>query len=121
MGCILPKMPLFLAPGGCVLVPLEATYEIAWEAVPRRWRDVLSPEKDYTGPDASAAFKGRLTEDGTKMAKIATLCACATFVMTTRGTPRSGMASVAIARRGTRSSIPVGLPIPNVSIVLTPG
>ena len=43
VGCILPKMPHFLAPGGRGLVPPEATYEIAWEAVPRRWRDVLSP------------------------------------------------------------------------------
>jgi hypothetical protein len=37
----LPRMPLFLEPGGCVLVPLEATYQTAWEGVPRRWKSVL--------------------------------------------------------------------------------
>jgi hypothetical protein len=40
----LPNMPLFLEPGGCVLVPLEATYQTAWEAVPRRWKRVLGSE-----------------------------------------------------------------------------
>jgi hypothetical protein len=32
-----------LTPDHYVLVPLEATYRIAWEAVPRRWREVLEP------------------------------------------------------------------------------
>jgi hypothetical protein len=41
VGDALPAMPLFLRPGGHVLVPLEATYQSAWEAVPRRWRRVL--------------------------------------------------------------------------------
>jgi hypothetical protein len=34
-------MPLFLEPGGHVLVPLEATYQAAFAAMPRRWRAVL--------------------------------------------------------------------------------
>jgi hypothetical protein len=38
---VLADMPLFLEPGAHVLVPLEATYQAAWQAVPRRWRAVL--------------------------------------------------------------------------------
>ena len=41
VGDVLPDMPLFLQPGGQVPVPLERTYQTAWAAVPRRWRDVL--------------------------------------------------------------------------------
>lgn len=36
-----PDMPLFLVPGGHVLVPLEKTYLAAWEGVPARWRKVI--------------------------------------------------------------------------------
>ncbi len=43
VGDVLPDMPLFLEPGAHVLVPLEATYQAAWAAVPRRWRTVLEP------------------------------------------------------------------------------
>jgi hypothetical protein len=43
VGDALPDMPLFLEPGAHVLVPLEATYQAAWAAVPRRWRTVLEP------------------------------------------------------------------------------
>jgi hypothetical protein len=43
VGMKLPDEPLFLRPHGCVLVPLEKTYLAAWEAVPRRWREVLQP------------------------------------------------------------------------------
>jgi hypothetical protein len=43
VGDRLPDMPLFLEPELYVPVPLEATYQAAWEAVPRRWRDVLEP------------------------------------------------------------------------------
>ena len=39
----LVPMPLFLWPGGHILVPLEETYQAAWESVPRRWRDVIAP------------------------------------------------------------------------------
>lgn len=42
VGDDLPDMPLFLQPGGHVLVPLEATYAAAFEAVPARWRRVLA-------------------------------------------------------------------------------
>jgi hypothetical protein len=35
-------MPLFLEPGGHVRMPLEATYQAAFSAVPRRWRKVLT-------------------------------------------------------------------------------
>ena len=41
VGDPLPDMPLYLEPHGYVLVPLEATYQAAWQAVPRRWRAVL--------------------------------------------------------------------------------
>jgi len=42
VGDVLPPMPLFLEPGGHVVVPLEATYQAAWEEVPRRWQQVVS-------------------------------------------------------------------------------
>jgi len=42
-GDSLPAMPLFLVPNGCVMVPLEATYQTAFDVQPRRWRDVLQP------------------------------------------------------------------------------
>jgi Protein of unknown function (DUF4058) len=49
VGAILPPMPLFLLPDEYVPVPLEATYQAAWEAVPTFWRNVLTdsspPEK----------------------------------------------------------------------------
>lgn len=41
VGDVLPDMPLFLVPGGHVLVPLEKTYLAAWEGVPARWRKVI--------------------------------------------------------------------------------
>ncbi len=40
----MPDMPLFLAPGGHVQVPLEKTHLAAWEGVPARWRKVLDPK-----------------------------------------------------------------------------
>jgi hypothetical protein len=43
VGDRLPDMPLFLAPDGCVMVPLEETYQTAFDVQPRRWRNVLSP------------------------------------------------------------------------------
>jgi hypothetical protein len=43
VGETLPVMPLFLEPERYVPVPLEPTYQAAWEAVPQRWRDVLEP------------------------------------------------------------------------------
>jgi hypothetical protein len=43
VGRPLPEMPLFLAPDEYIQVPLEATYQSAFEAVPAFWRDVLEP------------------------------------------------------------------------------
>jgi hypothetical protein len=37
----IPNMPLYLTPEGYIWVPLEATYQSAWEALPAFWRDVL--------------------------------------------------------------------------------
>jgi hypothetical protein len=37
------KMPLFLEPGRFVDVPIEETYALAFDYVPRRWRTVLEP------------------------------------------------------------------------------
>ncbi len=41
VGEVLPEMPLFLQPGLYVQVPLEATYQSAFEAVPKRWQAEL--------------------------------------------------------------------------------
>jgi Protein of unknown function (DUF4058) len=42
LGTSLPDMPLFLTVKFHVMVPLEKTYQSAWEALPEYWRDVLS-------------------------------------------------------------------------------
>jgi hypothetical protein len=42
VGTVLPEMPLFLTPECYVPVPLERTYQLAWEAIPAFWRDVLT-------------------------------------------------------------------------------
>jgi hypothetical protein len=40
-------MPVFLnAPDSFVEIPLEATYQAAWETVPRRWQRVIEPATD---------------------------------------------------------------------------
>jgi hypothetical protein len=41
VGDVFIDMPLFLAPGWYVSVPLEATYQAAWRGVPRRFREIL--------------------------------------------------------------------------------
>ena len=41
VGDAMIDMPLFLRPGAHILVPLEQTYAAAWDAVPRRWREVI--------------------------------------------------------------------------------
>jgi Protein of unknown function (DUF4058) len=41
VGQLLPDMPLFLEPNGCIMVPLEATYNNAFAVMPRRWQAVL--------------------------------------------------------------------------------
>jgi hypothetical protein len=42
VGDVLPDMPLFFEPERYVPVPLEQTYQAAFDAVPKRWRDVLA-------------------------------------------------------------------------------
>jgi hypothetical protein len=42
VGASLSEMPLFLTPDYYVPVPLEKTYQTAWEAVPLYWREVLT-------------------------------------------------------------------------------
>ena len=46
VGQALPEMPLFLEPNGCIMVPLEATYETAFSVLPKRWQAVLAPATD---------------------------------------------------------------------------
>jgi hypothetical protein len=41
VGDVLPNMPLFLEPNGCIMVPLESTYQTAYAVLPRRWQQVL--------------------------------------------------------------------------------
>jgi hypothetical protein len=43
VGDELPAMPLFLQVERYVQVPLETTYQSAFDALPKRWRDVLAP------------------------------------------------------------------------------
>jgi hypothetical protein len=42
VGAALPEMPLFLTSEDYLPLPLEATYQSAWQAVPAFWRDVLA-------------------------------------------------------------------------------
>jgi hypothetical protein len=49
LGDRLPEMPLFLTPAVYVPLPLEATYQSAWEAVPAVWQEVL--EAPPSSPD----------------------------------------------------------------------
>jgi hypothetical protein len=48
VGDILPQMPLFLGRGVYVTVRLEETYQAAFDAFPRRWRNVLEPPSSPT-------------------------------------------------------------------------
>lgn len=41
-GDALPDMPVFLETNGCVMVPLEETYQSAWLSVPQRWRQFVA-------------------------------------------------------------------------------
>jgi hypothetical protein len=41
VGDLLTPMPLFLRPEQYVVIPLEETYQAAWKAVPKRWRDII--------------------------------------------------------------------------------
>jgi hypothetical protein len=49
VGLALKEMPLFLTPKVYVPVPLETTYQSAWDAVPAFWRNVLT--NPSPGPD----------------------------------------------------------------------
>jgi hypothetical protein len=41
VGAVLPEMPLFLNPERYVLLPLESTYQAAYQGMPSFWRGVL--------------------------------------------------------------------------------
>ncbi|MGL6094880.1 MAG: DUF4058 family protein [Fimbriiglobus sp.] len=41
VGAAIPDVPLFLAPGRYVTLPLEPGYQLAWSGTPGIWRDVL--------------------------------------------------------------------------------
>ena len=47
VGGTLPDMPLFLRPDRYVNVPLEATYQSAFEGMPAYWRDVLEGRRTH--------------------------------------------------------------------------
>jgi hypothetical protein len=51
VGEAVPDMPLFLEPGAHVMVPLEATYQAAWDTVPARWQRVVAAPPEPK-PDA---------------------------------------------------------------------
>jgi len=44
VGATLLDMPLFLTPEVYIPLPLERTYDSAWEAVPAYWREVLAAQ-----------------------------------------------------------------------------
>ncbi|HVA50765.1 MAG TPA: DUF4058 family protein [Pirellulales bacterium] len=46
VGGKLADMPLFLSPDVYVPVPLEATYQSAWETMPAYWREVLEGSRE---------------------------------------------------------------------------
>jgi hypothetical protein len=46
VGSRLPDMPLFIGRDRHVQVPLEETYQTAFDVQPRRWRNVLAPPPD---------------------------------------------------------------------------
>jgi len=57
VGDELPDMPLFLTPQVYVPLPLEATYQSAWEAVPAVWQEVLDAQTPL--PDGSKRTRKR--------------------------------------------------------------
>ncbi|MBY0521756.1 MAG: DUF4058 family protein [Gemmataceae bacterium] len=50
VGDALPEMPLFLTPDLYVLVPLELSYQPAWEGMPAYWRDMLTAPEPRDAP-----------------------------------------------------------------------
>jgi hypothetical protein len=53
MGDKLPDLPVFLTPQRYVPVPLEVTYQAAFEAVPQFWREALVEGAKVTTPSKS--------------------------------------------------------------------
>ena len=51
VGDALPEMPLFLTPEAYISLPLEATYQSAWAAMPAFWREVLTSGQLPRGKD----------------------------------------------------------------------
>jgi hypothetical protein len=45
VGDVLPDMPLFLQPDGYVNVPLEVTYQAAYQGMPGYWRSLLEAQR----------------------------------------------------------------------------
>ena len=43
VGDLLPDVPLFLAPGWYVNIPLEQTYAASWEVTPKPIRELVEP------------------------------------------------------------------------------
>lgn len=75
VGEALPDMPLFLEPELYVPVSLEATYQAAFEAVPRQGRDVLQPLSSKN-EDAPSCWLVLLT------ASTARRCRCTSLAVT---------------------------------------
>jgi hypothetical protein len=50
VGDPLPEMPLFLTPDVYVSVPLEATYQLAWDGMPEYWREVIAKGPPHEVP-----------------------------------------------------------------------
>jgi len=57
VGDRLPAMTLFLTPAVYVPLPLDATYQSAWEALPALWQEVL--EATPSGPNGKKAKRRR--------------------------------------------------------------
>ncbi len=47
VGMVLPEMPLFLNPERYVSLPLESTYQAAYQGVPSFWRGVLEGKQAF--------------------------------------------------------------------------
>jgi len=59
LGQQLPDMPLFLTPEHYVPVPLESTYEEAWQGVPAPWKKMIE-----SNPSVSSQGRPSLQSDG---------------------------------------------------------
>jgi hypothetical protein len=59
VGDALPEMPVFLTADTYVPLPLNATYQSAWEAVPAVWQEVLSQPAPKSRSSGQAKRKGK--------------------------------------------------------------